>query len=257
MMFDAGPLARGWLSVALASAKDGARPTLNRTVYIESYADGVRLVATDSHMLLHCWVPDIDHGLDPGPVLDDTPIKTAIAIDPHGRAKGFLAHALRLAAAAERDNLAPVEIRLRLDVADDGAPAQATFLGMEARYVVLEQPDHERLKLRTCEGHYPGWRNLLAGWAPELTTQLALAPDVIGQLGKLDRWHPTCRVGWSFGGENAMARLTIIDSDPHVDGVAMPVRWDLDTNAPRVDDVVDDAEQILRDAAGDDPDGEA
>jgi hypothetical protein len=33
--FDARDLARGWLAVALASAKDAQRPVLNRTVFIE------------------------------------------------------------------------------------------------------------------------------------------------------------------------------------------------------------------------------
>lgn len=261
MIFDARDIARGWLAVALASAQDSAWPALNRTIYIESYGDGARLVSTDSVTLLHTWVPAVDHHGDPGPSLDEAPQKTAIAMDPHGRARGFLKHALKLAIQAAKDELDPVEIRLRLDVAEnDGARAQATFAGMEARYVVLEQPDHERLKLRTCEGEYPSWRKLLAGFEPELTTQLALAPDVIAQLGKLGRIHPGCRVGWSFGGGNQAARLTIIESDPHVDGMVMPCRWDIDANAPRVDDVVAEAEKLAREAAeappDDDPDGD-
>lgn len=44
-------LARAWLSVALASSKDTGRPQLDRTVLVEQYREGLRLVATDSHVL--------------------------------------------------------------------------------------------------------------------------------------------------------------------------------------------------------------
>jgi hypothetical protein len=265
VIFDARTIARGWLAAALASGKDSGRPSLDRTVYIESYAEGVRFVATDSITLLHVWVPDIEHELDPGPTLDEAPIKTAIAIDTHGRAKGFLQHLLKLAITAQEEDRDAVEVRLRLDVADRPAvQGQATFEGLEARFVVLEQPDvgdeAERIKLVTCEGVYPTWRTLLEQFTPELTTQLALAPKVVGQLAKIGQWYPRARLGWSFGGENKAARLTVIDSEPYVEGVVMPVRWDIDANAPRVDDVVAEAEGIARDAAdagGDDEEGSA
>lgn len=262
MNFDARDLARGWLAVALASAKDAQRPVLSRTVFIEQYpGEGVRLVATDSYVLLHAWVPDLEHANDPGPGLDEAPDRTAIAIDTHGRAKGFLHHLLRLAIKAEKEDWPAVEVRLRLDVADPDRTAQATLAGLEARYVVIEQPDTgdeaERLKLLTCEGVYPPWRKLLGNFAPELTTQLALAPDLVGQLAKVGKIHPGSRLGWSFGGENKAARVTVIDSDPHVEGIAMPCRWDIDTNAPRVDDVVDEAERIAREAAELDDEGDA
>lgn len=261
MNFDARDLARGWLAVALASAKDAQRPVLNRTVFIETFADGARLVATDSYVLLHAWVPDLEHANDPGPGMDEAPSRTAIAIDAHGRAKGFLHHLLRLALKAEKDDQPAIEVRLRLDVADTDRAAQTTLAGLEARYVVVEQPDTgdeaERLKLLTCEGVYPPWRKLLGNFAPELTTQLALAPDLVGQLAKVGKIHPGSKLGWHFGGENKAAQLTVIDSDPHVEGIAMPCRWDIEANAPRVDDVVDEAERIAREAADPGPDDEA
>lgn len=264
MIFDARDLSRGWLAVALASSKDAQRPVLSRTVYIESYPEGVRLVATDSYVLLHAWVPDIEHTNDPGPGMDEAPMRTAIALDTHGRAKGFLHHLLRLALKAQKEDWPAIEVRLRLDVADTEQGAQHTLAGLEARYVVIEQPDvgdeAERLKMLTCEGVYPPWRKLLGNFTSELTTQLALAPDLVGNLAKVGRIHPGSKLGWSFGGENKAARVTVIDSDPHVEGIAMPCRWDIDANAPRIDDVVDEAEQIARDAAeanDDDPDGGA
>lgn len=255
MMFDAQQIARGWLAVALASAKDAALPVLSRTVFVESFAEGVRLVATDSVVLLHAFVPDVEHENDPGPGLDEVPIATAIAMDPHGRACGFLAHALKLANAAATDGGEPIEIRLRLDVADAGGQAQQQFAGLEARYVVLEQPDHERLKLRTCDGTFPAWRTVVSSFTPELATQLAFAPGVAGQIARIGNFHPYARLGLTFGGENRACQLDAVDSDPHVAGLVMPCRWDLARNRPRVDDVAAEAEAFLRQVTGtfDDP----
>jgi hypothetical protein len=258
MIFDARQLAAGWLTVALASGADTERPILNRTLYLEQFADGVRLVATDSVTLLHGWVPDIEHALDPGPGMDEAPIATAIALDAHGRAKGFLAHLLRLAFKAEKEDADKIEVRLRLDVKDTDVAKQGVLSGFEARWVVIEQPDTgneaERLKMLTVEGKYPTWRNVLGNFRSELTTQVALAPLVIGELAKAGKYHPGARIGWQFGGDNQAARVTIIDSDPHVDGLIMPTKWDLDLNAPRVDDVVAEAERIAGEVTFDEGD---
>ncbi len=228
MMYDAAVLARGWLSVALASAKDNDRPVLDRTVHIEQHPGGLRLVATDSYMLLHTFVPGIDHELDPAPGIDEVPISSATARDPYGRARGFLAHVLRLASGEDAD---PIEIRVRLNVIAE-ATAQASFAGMEAHHVVVEQPDVERLVLDVVDGPYPVWRPLLADVHPVPTERVALSPDIVGRLARVAKVQPLARIGWTFAGEQKAARVDLIDSDPYVDGIVMPCRWDFDRNAP-------------------------
>mgnify|MGYP002132855720 CR=1 FL=1 len=59
MKFDVPNLARGWLSVAQASANDKDLPTLHRTIALEVFPNGLRLVATDRYILLSAWVPDL------------------------------------------------------------------------------------------------------------------------------------------------------------------------------------------------------
>lgn len=228
MMFDAAVLARGWLSVALASGKDGERTLLDRTVHIEQHPGGLRLVATDSYMLLHCFVPDLEHEYDQAPGLDEVPIATATARDPYARGRGFLGHVLRLATGEDAE---PIEIRVRLNVMAE-AKAQGAFSGMEAHQVVVEQPDVERLTLDVVEGTYPSWRPILAGVRPVATDRVALGPDVVGRLAKIAKVQPLARIGWTFAGELKAARVDLIDSDPYVDGIVMPCRWDFDTNAP-------------------------
>lgn len=244
MMFDARDLCRAWLAVAHASGTDGAYPALCRTVLVEQHAGGVRVVATDATVLLHAWAPAIDGDTDP-PEIDEAPIRTAIAHDPHGRGKGFLAHALRLATAG--DDPPKIDVRLRLDVADDEDDDTPTLPGLEARFAVLEMPDVERVRLQTIEGAYPTWRKLLDAWTGVPTVQIALAPDVVARLAKVGKLFPFASIGWSFGGESRAARVVILESDPHVSGVVMPCRWDIERNLPA--EVVEEAERIAREAA--------
>lgn len=234
LTFDAGLLARGWLSVAIATGKDEGRPALDRTVSIEAFASGVRLTATDSYVLLRVWVPTLENEWEGAePDLDEAPAETSVAVDPHGRGKGFLAYALKLAKeAAKAEAIDPPEVRLTLNVEGD-AETEGTFDGMEPSYVVLELPD-ETLRLETYEGDYPQWRNAIGNYKRESTSALALSPEIIGRLSKLGTVHPGPLL-WHFGGERGMARLAMPEADPVVFGVVMPVRWDFDTNEPRVD----------------------
>jgi hypothetical protein len=247
MMFDAATLARGWLSVALASGRDKERPVLDRTVHIEHHPQGLRLVATDSRVLLHCFVPSAQAAadLDPPPELDESPIATATARDPWGRGRGFLAHVLRLATAEDAE---PIDVRVRLNVPGE-ARQQGQFEGMEATTVVLEHPDVERLVLDVVEGGFPSWGPIFAGGRAVSTDRVAQSPENVGRHAKVEKWLPSSRLGWTFGGELAPARVDVIDSDPWIDGIVMPARWDFDLNAPRVDDTPDHDDQTEDDDA--------
>lgn len=232
MMFDARHLARGWLSVAIASGTVGAQPALWRTVAIESFPEGVRLVATDSYMLLTAWVPNIDHDLAPEPELDEAPMAVAVAIDPNGRAKGLLSHLLHLASAKDAEL---VEVKLALGIVVDADGPSSTFEGMEARWVIIEQVDHERLKLPVYDGAYPTWRALHVHFEPEKTEAVGLSTSIVGRLAKLGRWWPECPLVWHFGGELKAAAVSVHGAENAVTGLVMPVRWNLDHNRPQAD----------------------
>lgn len=235
-LFDARTLARGWLSVATASAKDSGRPALDRTVFVEAYPEGLRLVATDSYVLLHSWVPNLNNYLDPDVALDEAPYGTAVTMDEHGRAKGFLAHVLKLAKAQGPDD-APIEVDVQIGIPDPGGDADHPSLsGMEARYVVLELRDQERLKLRTYEGQFPVWRTLVQGFSPMSTETMGLAPSIVGRLAKLGEVQPGTMLGFQWSGPEAAARVELVGSEPSVEGLVMPCRWDFYKNEPRMDD---------------------
>jgi hypothetical protein len=249
VMFNALHLARGWLSVAIASGSDGNAPALCRTVAIESYPDGVRLVATDSYMLLHAWVPNLaddDEDVPPEPELDEAPTLTAVAIDPHGRAKGFLAHLLRLAG---EDDVTTIEVALSLGVVSNADAAAPALEGLEARWVVLEHPDTERLKLPVYDGTFPSWRALYMHFDAEKTESIGLSTDMVGRLSKLGKWWPGCPLVWHFGGEQRAAMVDVHEAENRVSGLVMPVRWNIEHNRPQQE--VDDEAAAADNTGGD------
>lgn len=189
-MFYAGDLARGWLTVAIASAKDPDRPVLNRTVLIESFREGVRLVATDSMVLMRAWVPNVEHEREPEPDLDDAPRSSVVVIDGHGRGKSLLAYARGLSDSANRKDEDPVQIRL--DVGLTGVildEDERVLAGLNAGIVTLEVPGRERLKLRTFEGEYVNWRPVVAGFEPEAASVIGLRPDMVDQLAGIGKHY--------------------------------------------------------------------
>jgi hypothetical protein len=231
VIVDGATLARGWLSVAVASRKVAGQPALDRTIYIEQHPEGLRLVATDAYMILRTWVPEVD-SLAPEPRPEEAPIATAIAHDPHGRGRGFLAHVARLAADEDAD---AIDVRVLLGVVEALDPDRPTFDGMEAEWVVLEHADHERVRLESVAGVFPDWRTITGGFRGASTEAVALHPDRLAALGKLGKLHDGAPLAWWFGGADKAARIEVVQAHPPLEGLVMPVRWDLDRDAPAED----------------------
>jgi hypothetical protein len=233
MIFDPITLAKGWLSVAVASGDDKFRPALHRTVCIEQFGDGIRLVATDSYVLLRAWVPGAEHPDAAEPSLDEAPVTTAVAIDEHRRAKGLLEHLLKLG----EDEAEEVRITLG---AVGAAKRQPNLDGMDVRWVAIEHPGHERVELAAYEGGFPSWRKPASEFVAESTPAIALSNWVVAKLAKFTKLWGAHSMRVHFGGVNRLALIDVADSYPSVEGLAMPVRWDFERGTPRVDVVPDD-----------------
>lgn len=225
-LFAADDLARGWLSVSLAAATDDERPALFRTVYLELYPEGLRLTSTDGYLLLSTFVPNVATGFaDETPELDEAPVHAAVAIDDHGRARNLLGHLLGLATAAAKNDQEIPEIRVSLGVVEADRTDRPTFDGFEVPWIVLEHPDHERLKLRTYEGSFPTYRSILTAHTPKRTGAVAFAPEMLTRLGKLGKYHPGDSPVFELCGARKPARITIGGgSSPLVAGAVATVR---------------------------------
>jgi hypothetical protein len=256
MRFDAPALALAWLSVAQASGSDSFLPTLHKTVALELYPSGVRLMSTDRYILLTAWVPNLDdHGADE-PRIDEVPDRTVITQDLDGRGKGLLAYGLKLARwnSKEENAYGDLVVELELDVrlpigVDEDTPLE----GLEPTYAVLTIPDTSQEHLPIIVSDYPDWRPLLDGFDPVSTGTIGLPLERLYRLGALRKWN-TGPLMWTFGGPDKVARVSmdgIADRDPVIGGLVMPSRWLMPgEKATDVDEDTTDVEEELEQHAG-------
>lgn len=230
MKFDVPVFAKAWLAVALASSSDKELPTLHKTVAIEVYDNGVRLLATDRYLLLTAWVPDLDSPSDHEPLTEEAPARTVVVFDGDGRAKSLLNYALTLWRRKLDSAGVPVDgesIEIAIEFDQRMPLDEQTFAGMESRYAVLDVPDTERVWLEVVEAVYPDWRPLVREHTPETTKVIHLAPERLGRLGQVGK-YVSGAIAWTFGGAERAALLRAGDPDLdgfEIEGVVMPVRW--------------------------------
>lgn len=221
--YDGNTLARAWLSVAQASGHKDDVPQLAKTVHLEHHPDGLRLVATDRYMLLTCWIPTFDDPDAEPPGLDVIPDRTVVAADTHGRARNLMGYVLSLTGG---DDAEPLPVEVVYDVRlDDPAPDAPHLEGMDPTYVVLDVPDTERVYLPVVEADFPDWRKFIDGFEPKSTDAVAINPELLGRLGKIQKWTGTAPLVWRWGGPDRAAAIEYGGSVPAVSGLVMPMRW--------------------------------
>lgn len=228
MRFDGVQLADAWLSVFAASAKEKHYPELWKTIALEEYPAGIRLVATDRVVLLTAWVPDLDNYYGSPPVFEEAPDRVIVARDADGRARSLLGYVLSLAFRDTKpEDYTPGEVQVRIDfdvkLPAGAAGTQDVLDGMDPTYAVLSVPDVEKVYLEIQATSYPDWRPLLADHRPRKTSDIVVAAEVVERLAKI-RKHASGRIKWTFGGRDETALVSFPESDPHVHGVVMPVR---------------------------------
>lgn len=254
MRFDAARLALAWLSVAQASGSDANLPTLDRTVALELYDDGVRLLATDRFVLLTSWVPTLG-GREDGPHVSELPNRTVVTQDADRRGKGLLDYGLklsRLGKPGEEVFYGDLVVELELDVRLPVEPGKDTPLeGLEPTYAVLTMPDRSQEHLPIIVSDYPDWRPLLHDFTAVTTSRIGLPLERLARLGALGKWNAG-PLRWTFGGPDKVALLRLEPEDdrksrdlkgreyqrrPIVDGLVMPARWVLPGEGPDDDEV--------------------
>lgn len=245
MRLDAPTFARAWLSVSQASSTDKEMTTLDRTVAIEEFPTGYRLVATDRYVLLTAWVPGEDSLTGRVPELYELPDRTVVAYDGDGRGKSLLGYLLTLAKRDETPH-GEMEIRVEFDVrVPAGEDADQPLEGLEPKYVVLSVPDVEKVYLQTVEADFPDWRPLLLDHHAQDTKRIGLSLERLNRLAALRKWNAGPLL-WTFGGPESVALVELHESDPHVSGLVMPSRWVLPGEAPADVPADVDTEDLVR-----------
>lgn len=238
MRFDAPTFARAWLAVAQATGGKDDIAQFARTVAVEEFPTGVRLVATDRFILLTAWVPDLNARHPRTPHLSELPDRTVITYDGDGRVKSLMAYALTVAKRADSDGSGPAgmtEVRVTFDERKPVDKAgDATLDGLELKYVVFDLPDVERVWAQIVEAQYPTWQPLVLDHHTQDTKAIALNPEFVGRLVKASQ-HAEGPIVWTFGGADRVALVEWPDSDPNVSGLIMPRRWYLPGEEPEED----------------------
>lgn len=242
MQFDAPTFARAWLAVSQATGGNDDIAALARTVAIEEFTHGVRLVATDRFVLLTAWVPNLESTWDGEPGNDEAPDRTVIVQDLDGLGGKLLRHALTIIKRTDPNGVQPdgfLKLVVRWDerLPTDRA-GDATLEGLELVYTVFELPDVERVWLPVIVTAYPEWRTLVLEHQPEETKAVAFWPERLGRLAKVASWTYGA-LTWTFGGQQRAALIDWPESDPHVTGIVMPARWVLPGEEP-----TDDADNV-------------
>lgn len=235
MQFDAPTFARAWLAVSQATGGTDDVAALARTVAIEEFTHGVRLVSTDRFVLLTAWVPNLESSWDGEPEHHEAPDRTVIVQDLDQLGGKVLRHALTIIKRADPNGVQPAGF-LRLIVKwDERLPVDRagdqTLEGLELVYTVFELPDVERVWLPVIVTAYPEWRALVLEHEPQETKAVAFWPERLGRLAKVAGWTYG-PLTWTFGGHERAALIDWPESDPHVTGIVMPARWVLPGEQP-------------------------
>jgi hypothetical protein len=221
----AGEFAVAWLNVAQACSDDKARVHLHKSVKVEFMDDRtVRLVATDSAMLLYAVVASDEHDR---PGLDATPEAECVARDivGSGRMGALMRHVVAMRMKAEKDDL-PFNLHAHLDLLQEPHDAGLLlgFDGMEPVTLRVRIADEE-LKMPTWEGTWPGWTHVPQMFEPApkeggvlpVRRLQQLAAMVTGQPG--DPARVSLRLGHQVGNDSLPVARIVVDCDPPVWGL--------------------------------------
>lgn len=233
----ARPLAAAWSNVFLATGDDDHKPAFYKTMCVEVHGPGeVRLVATDTHLLLQSWV-SADDVPDPG--IDNRPDddRLLLVADPDGLAKAFMGHLLK-ATQGDGDQQWR-EVTLRLGSLED--PARPTLMPELDRQGLTLITDDLRVQLPVLEHPFPSWwalwpspgRRAPAGrcaYNPDLLARFSKFKDSLGKLALTF----TTAIG---------PTVVEIDANPPVSGFLMPIRDEQTEAAPPAGGPDDDGEQ--------------
>ena len=236
MRFDGPTFARAWLAVAQAAHHDPDIWQLYRTVSIEEYAQGVRLIATNTRLLVTAWVPALEHTTndDPGdappPTLPEAPAYVATVRDVDHRGQGLLKYAIKLLsthdkAIRSRVGLVPLDLHFDVERPEPAEGDDVTFEGMGRRYSALELPDAERVYLERIDdmAPFPSWRDIVLRRDASPADTLRLNPEILEKVSRIGSLANAAML-WTLNGATGLVGLDFEAKRPIVSGVFVPMK---------------------------------
>ena len=213
-------LARAWQAAQIAASNDDARPMLCRSALVEVFwGHGLRLVSTDTYILVRAWVSLDPEGGYLEPPVDEEPDETFIVADPDHRGLGLLKYIHSLYRKELDETAVPmVTITKCRAVPDD----QGVFEGLESEALHIDWPEHEEVILPILEGDFPVWRHLVDDERTEATDTISFTPRTLGAVAKLGELYKGRSIDWTLNGDTGVIRFEV----GPLSGLLMPARPD-------------------------------
>lgn len=217
MYLDPRRFAIGWAAVKAVSGSDKDDPQLFRTVLVEMFREGVRLVAFNGCVAAMVWVSAEDDDY-PEPGVDEKPDRTVIVQDLYNRGSSCLAHIKRMVAEATKKRAEVQLPRARFSVVTPHA--SLIDVGDElGDLAVFELVGVETVRVPVYDGEFPHWRE----WDTDMFGKefCGIAADVLGSLAAVSKQCGGGDVIVRFGPSDSL-RWWIANSEPMVSGWVDP-----------------------------------
>lgn len=179
--------ALAWRAVQAAASTDSDRPQLNRTTLIEHHGNGVRLVSTDSYLLLWAWCPtSTGDMLDDftAPDLDEAPAASVLVADPSGLPAALVKHLVKTTkldgSTFDRKSLVHLEVGTFL--AEDGQAQPSLSPDLDRPGLVIHAFG-ETVVAPIVEVEFPEWRDVARARPVKSAARVGLAPRYMTRLG--------------------------------------------------------------------------
>ncbi len=199
---DAEQFSLAWRAVRLASNAGKGHDQYHRACHIEWYENrGIRLVSTDTRILLWAWVPELGYQGDcPDP--GRKPKRRLTVIDKMGRIPGLCIAAGNLQRMYREDSY-PIYI----ETTTNTDAAQALFSSDVVRF--HSGGDTEHVDVGIWDPPWPKWWELVAG-NEEPAKKVMLHPKLLPVLGSLSSLMGDA--GWEleFRGDTGAATLRAV-----------------------------------------------
>jgi DNA polymerase III sliding clamp (beta) subunit (PCNA family) len=233
-------LAAAWLNVSLASSTDDSRPALYRTVLVEVFSPTeVRLIATDSYMILQAWVAD-DETPDPGIGVLPDPANVLLVADPDGLAQGLMKHLIKVT--KDDDEIQHREVTLRVGSIEDSA--QPTLMPELDRCALTFATDDYRVQCPVIEMPFPSWRQI---WPTEArhapAGRVRYSSEFLARFMKMRDAFGDVTMTFTTAIGPTVVEVT---ANPPLSGLLMPLRAD-DAGDAEPPAVIEDREQVEAD----------
>jgi hypothetical protein len=211
-------LGRAWAASQIVAPEDSGRPVLDRAALVEMFdGHGMRLVSTDSYVLVRAWVPFDDEGENLEPDLNEPADSSFVVADPDHRGWGLLKYIAKLYKKELDEALVPkVTLSLQREVPND----QGVFEGLAAETLRIEWPEHEEVVLPIIESDFPDWRHVENQHRTEATNSVSFTSLTLGSLAKLCELHKGYTIDWKLGGDLGVIHWSL----GPISGLLMPAR---------------------------------